>query len=158
MSVMISNLPAGVIRADEGEHHGVLGHTVIFKSPANETNGAAFIWAIQSPPGAEVPPHIHKVEDEYIYLVEGQLEVTVGEQTYTVMPGDLVKMPRNVPHAIRSTGTQTARTLWMVLPAGKMESLFQALGALPADQPPDLEKIARIFAEHDIELLPLPAE
>jgi glyoxylate utilization-related uncharacterized protein len=104
-----------------------------------------------------VPPHIHQVEDELIYLVQGQLEVTVGEQTYSLQHGDLVKMPRNVAHAIRNVGTGVAKTLWTVVPAGKMEGLFRALGALPSDQPPDIERIMQLFHDHDIELLPPPA-
>ena len=156
MSVIASNLPAGVVRADEGERHGVIGHTLTFKSPGHETGGAAFIWEIQSPPGAMVPPHIHKVEDELIYVVEGQVEATVGDQTHTLGAGDLVKMPRGVPHAIRMTGTGPAKTLWTVVPAGKMENLFRALGALPADRPPDPEQIMQIFRDHDIEPLPPP--
>ena len=156
MSVIASSLPAGVVRADEGERHGFAGHAITFKSPGTETGGAAFIWEIQSPPGTMVPPPIHRVEDEFIYLVEGELEVTVGDQTHTLGPGDLAKMPRGVPHAIRMTGTGPARTLWTVVPAGKMESLFRALGALPGDQPPDPEKIVAIFLDHDIQPLPPP--
>src|SRR5688572_10827283 len=137
MSVFPSSLPAGVVRADEGERHSVIGHTITFKSPGHETGGGAFIWEIQSPPGTMVPTHIHKVEDELIYVVEGQLEATVGDETYPLTAGDLVKMPRGVPHAIRVTGTGPTKTLWTVVPAGKMEDLFRALAALPVDRPPD---------------------
>ena len=158
MSVVLSSqLPAGIVRADEGERHGVIGHTILFKALGKELGGAAFVWETQSPPGAMVPPHMHKVEDELIYVVEGQLEVTVGDETFTLRPGDLVKMPRGVPHAIRMAESGPAKTLWTVVPAGKMEGLFQALGALPANEPPDLERIMRIFREHDLEPLPAPA-
>ena len=156
MSVVFSHLPAGVVRADEGERHGVIGHTIVFKTLGKELGGAAFVWETQSPPGAIVPPHIHRVEDELIYVVEGQLEVTVGAETYTLGTGDLVKMPRGVPHGIRMAESGPAKTLWTVVPAGKMEGLFQALGGLPANEPPDLEQIMRIFREHDLEPLPPP--
>jgi quercetin dioxygenase-like cupin family protein len=151
---MISHLPAGVLRAGEGEQYHVLGTTIVFKSPGHETGGALFIWETLTPNGAMVPPHIHAVEDEYIYLAEGQMEVTVGQETYTLQPGDLIKLPRNIPHAARSTGAGITRSLWTVAPAGKMESLFQALAALPADQPPDPAKIVQIFLAHDITPLP----
>lgn len=156
MSVMLSHLPAGVARAGEGEQYGVIGHSLTFKSPGHETDGAAFMWEIQSPPGSVVPPHIHKVEDEFIYLVAGHLEVTIGDQRHAVDPGDLVKLPRNVPHSIRCVGDSAATTFWTVVPAGKMEQLFRALGALPAAQPPDPEQIVKIFVEHD--LVPLPPD
>lgn len=156
MSVMLSHLPAGVLRASEGESLHVLGTTIVIKSPGHETGGALFMWETLTPFGAIVPPHIHTVEDEYIYVVEGQLEVTIGGETYPVHPGDLVKLPRNTPHAVRSAGPGLTKSLWTVTPAGKMESLFRSLAALPANQPPDPEKIVQIFLAHDI--TPLPPE
>jgi quercetin dioxygenase-like cupin family protein len=156
MSIIPSNLPAGVLRASEGERYAQMGSSIIFKSLSHETGGAAFIWENETPPGAMVPPHIHQTEDEFIYLVDGEMQVTLGEATYTVRPGDLVKMPRGVPHAIRSTGPAITKSLWTVVPAGKMEAFFRALAALPADQPPNPETFAKIFAEHDIVLLPPP--
>ena len=156
MSIILSNLPAGVLRVGEGEQYVQLGTTLTFKSLSRETSGAALIWEQQTPPGAMVPPHMHQTEDEFIYLVEGEMEATIGETTYTVRPGDLVKMPRGVPHAIRMTGTAMTKSLWTVVPAGKMESFFRVLAVLPDEPPPDPETIAKIFAEHDIVLLPPP--
>jgi quercetin dioxygenase-like cupin family protein len=154
MSIILSHVPAGILHAGEGERYFQLGTYIIFKSLSRETDGAAFIWENETPPGAMVPPHMHQTEDEFIYLVDGEMEVTIGGVTHTVRTGDLVKMPRGVPHAIRSTGPAVTRSLWTVIPAGKMESLFRALAALPADQPPHPEVFARLFAEHDIVLLP----
>jgi hypothetical protein len=42
MSFVASNLPAGVVRADEGERHPVIGHSLTFKSLGHETGGGAF--------------------------------------------------------------------------------------------------------------------
>jgi quercetin dioxygenase-like cupin family protein len=50
--------------------------------------------------GAERRPE----EGEFIYLVEGELEVTIGDAIHAVRPGDFVKMPKGVPHGIRMTG------------------------------------------------------
>jgi len=147
----ISNLSAGVVRAGEGEQHTVAGLTFIFKSLGQETAGGAFIWVAQSTPGTFIPPHLHRVEDELIYVVDGELQATIGEETYDVMAGDLVKMPKGVPHAVRMSDTVPTKTLWTAVPAGKMESFFRALSALPPDRPPDPELIRRISLEHDME-------
>ena len=156
MSIIPSNLQAGILRSAEGERHVQLGTTIIFKSLSRDTSGAVFMWENETPPGALVPPHIHQTADEFIYLLDGEMEVTIDEVIYTVRPGDLVKMPRGVPHAIRSTGPGMTRSLWTVIPAGKMESFFRALAALPADQPPNPAVFARLFASHDIVLLSPP--
>jgi quercetin dioxygenase-like cupin family protein len=156
MSVIPSHIPAGVLRAEEGERYLQLGSSITFKSLSHETDGAAFIWENETPNGARVPPHIHQTEDEFIYLLDGEMEVTIGDTTHTVRPGDLVKMPRGIPHAIRSTGPAMTKSLWTVIPAGQMESFFRALAALPMDQPPSPETFAKLFAEHNLILLPPP--
>lgn len=153
---LITKLNPGVVKVSEGNRHHVLGHTLLFKTSTEELGGGALLWELLSPPGTMVPPHIHTVEDEFIYVAEGELEVMIGDKMYTASAGDLVKMPKNVPHGIWQKGTQTTRTLWIVVPAHKMESLLSALGDLPADQPPDPVRIGKIFAEHNLELLPPP--
>ena len=153
---LLTQLTPGVVRAGEGERHGVLGHTLAFKTQTSELGGAALLWELISPPGTMVPPHVHAIEDEFIYVAEGELEVLIGDQKLTAQAGDLLKMPKNVPHGIWQKGDATARTLWMVVPAGHMQGLLTALGQLPADQPPDPAQIGQIFAEHHVTLLPPP--
>ena len=150
-----SHLQPGLARADEGPAFNVLGHNVIFKHTAEELSGNAFVWEIVSPSGTMVPPHIHAIEDEFIYVQDGMLDVMIGGQTYRACAGDLLKMPRNVPHGIQHVGEVPTRSLWIVAPAGNMQHLFEALGSLPPG-PPDPAVVGRIFAEHDIELLPPP--
>lgn len=150
-----THMQPGVARADEGPVHNVFGHRVIFKHSTDELSGNAFVWEIVSPAGTMVPPHIHTVEDEFIYVQEGELEVMIGGQIHHAKAGDLLKMPKHVPHGIQQVGATPTRSLWIVSPAGKMEQLFAALGALPPG-PPDPAVVGRIFAEHDIELLPPP--
>jgi quercetin dioxygenase-like cupin family protein len=153
---LITNLKPGMVRAGEGDSHNVFGHSLIFKTETSELGGGALLWELISPPGTMVPPHIHEVEDEFIYVAEGELEVLVGDQKHAAKAGDLIKMPKGMPHGIWQKGGKTTRTLWTVVPAGKMEDLLKALGTLPANQPPDPAQVGKIFAEHDIELLPPP--
>jgi mannose-6-phosphate isomerase-like protein (cupin superfamily) len=154
---LITNLKPGVVAAGEGDsHHNVFGHSLIFKTATSELAGGALLWELISPPGTMVPPHVHEVEDEFIYVAEGELEVLVGDQKYTAGAGDLIKMPKGVPHGIWQKGDKNTRTLWTVVPAGQMEELLKALGQLPADQPPDPAQVEKIFAEHNLELLPPP--
>ena len=153
---LLTQLIPGVVRAGEGDRHNVLGHTLAFKTTTSELAGGGLLWELISPPGTMVPPHVHTVEDEFIYVAEGELEVLVGEQKLTAGAGDLIKMPKNVPHGIWQKGAAATRTLWVVVPAGKMEGLLTALGRLPAG-PPDPAHVGQIFAEHDLALLPPPA-
>ena len=154
---LITKLNPGVVRAGEGDSHNVFGHTLNFKTSTEELGGGGLLWELISPPGTMVPPHVHTVEDEFIYVAEGELDVLIGDQKYTATAGDLVKMPKNIPHGIWQKGEKAARTLWVVVPAHKMESLLSSLGNLPADQPPDPAQVGKIFSDHDLTLLPPPA-
>jgi quercetin dioxygenase-like cupin family protein len=153
---LITQLNPGVVRAGEGDTHNVFGHSLSFKTQTSELGGGALLWELVSPPGTMVPPHVHEVEDEFIYVAEGELEVMIGSQTFTARAGDLLKMPRNVPHGIWQKGDAPTRTLWTVVPAGEMEGLLKALGQLPANQPPDPAQVGQIFAQHNLTLLPPP--
>ncbi|MDX1524378.1 MAG: cupin domain-containing protein [Anaerolineae bacterium] len=147
---------ATVVPADEGKKMIVMGNDVTVKLSGSQTGGAYYVFEVITPPGVGVPPHIHQHEDEVIEVLEGNLEVQLGDQVYQAGEGALIHFIRYVPHGFRNTGQAPCRTRWTVIPGAGFETFFEELAALPADQPPDLEKVAAIFAKYDIELLPPP--
>lgn len=153
---LVTKLNPGVIRAGEGDRHNVFGHALNFKTTTEELGGGGLLWEMLSPPGTMVPPHVHTIEDEFIYVAEGELDVMVGDRRFSAGVGDLIKLPKTIPHGIWQKGDTTTRTLWVVVPAHKMEGLLTALGRLPADQAPDPAQVGKIFADHDLDLLPPP--
>ena len=54
-------------------------------------------WHALLPPGSFVPPHIHPTQDEFIYMIEGKLDLQLGEQKSSAGPGDLIRLPMNEP-------------------------------------------------------------
>jgi quercetin dioxygenase-like cupin family protein len=53
-------------------------------------------------PGAEVPRHSHEHTEQLMYMLEGELEMTVGTETRTLHAGDVVVVNRGVEHSLRS--------------------------------------------------------
>jgi quercetin dioxygenase-like cupin family protein len=53
-------------------------------------------------PGAAVPLHDHPHEQLGIML-EGEMDLTIGDETRTIGPGDLYVVPPHVTHGARST-------------------------------------------------------
>ena len=53
--------------------------------------------------GAEVPLHSHPHEQGGI-LLEGRMELTIGDETRVCEAGSLFLIPPNVPHRARSVG------------------------------------------------------
>jgi len=63
------------------------------------------------PPGTDSGLHVRMREDEVIYLVAGELELTVGGLRTMLRPGESYFIPRNMPHRIKNTGIVEARAL-----------------------------------------------
>ncbi|MCZ6790381.1 MAG: cupin domain-containing protein [Candidatus Dadabacteria bacterium] len=51
----------------------------IYKAKSGDTNGVFPVIEIVSPPGKGVSLHIHELEDELVYLLDGEIEVTLGD-------------------------------------------------------------------------------
>jgi uncharacterized RmlC-like cupin family protein len=98
--------------------------------------------------------HTHTHEDEWSYVLEGEIGVELGGTTSVARPGDLVLKPRGVPHAFWNAGDAPARILEVVTPAG-FERYFERLGELFAvPGPPDLEALQAVAADHGLDVDP----
>jgi quercetin dioxygenase-like cupin family protein len=51
------------------------------------------------PPGGGPAPHVHERTGETFYVVNGELEVLMGDTTFTASAGDVVFLPRGTVHA-----------------------------------------------------------
>jgi quercetin dioxygenase-like cupin family protein len=145
------SLTAGITRAGEGQEGvvwNILGHTYYLKSVC----ATSFCFETYDPPGTFVPPHIHPTQDEFIYVLEGQLDLQLGEAQVKAQPGDLVRMPQGIPHAYYNNGVTPTRALFWVSPARKLKELFEALHNLT-----DAAEVVRLSAEHEVNFLPPPA-
>lgn len=63
------------------------------------------------PPGQTWNDFVHET-NEVVTVVEGRLELTVGEQVVIAGPGDEVFIPRGVLHTVRNVHTGTTRWLF----------------------------------------------
>jgi quercetin dioxygenase-like cupin family protein len=54
-------------------------------------------------PGAEVPKHTNEIEHEQ-YVLEGEYVVGLGDEEYTVGPGDSLLIPAGTVHWYRNEG------------------------------------------------------
>ena len=91
-----------------------------------QTGGAFSVVEFISPPGTGVGTHVHEREDELVYLLQGQVEVTLGNQRMTVPAGACALLPRGIPHGYVNTGTTPSRLLAVLLP-GDLDGFFVGL-------------------------------
>jgi quercetin dioxygenase-like cupin family protein len=140
-------LSAGITRAGEGEDAvvwNVLGHTYYMKAQGE----SCFCFETFDPPGTFVPLHIHPKQDEFIYVLEGTLDLQLGDQKVKAVRGDLVRMPMAIPHAYYNNSEAPARAVFWVSPAGRLKELFDRLHDLT-----DIQEAIRISALHDVDFV-----
>ena len=86
--------------------------------------------------GGRPPLHRHDF-DETFYILEGELTFQRGEERVTRRAGELVFVPRGVPHTYANLSGAPARALMVITPAG-FERHFGRIAAKRAGvQPPD---------------------
>lgn len=68
-------------------------------------------------PGVETDGQIVHVGEEVGYVLEGKLELALGDQRYLIQVGDAFTFSSQVPHGYRNVGKTVARILWVNTPA-----------------------------------------
>ncbi|WP_029032359.1 cupin domain-containing protein [Salinarimonas rosea] len=133
----------------EGVRLNILGQTYV---PKNVTE-QCFSWHATFPVGTFVPPHIHPTQDEYIYMLEGRFDLMLGGEEVVAQAGDLIRMPKGMPHGIFNKTDQTVKCLFWVTPTRKLYDLFWGIHNLPEQEP---GAVVALSARHEVEFLPPP--
>lgn len=147
-------LTAGVTRANEGLDAiswNILGQTYVPKSLSADS----FAWHATFPPGTFVPPHIHPTQDEFIYMLEGRMDLVLDGTESAALPGDLIRLPRSVPHGLFNKSDAVVKCLFWVAPTGRLYDLFWAIHSMPQQNPAD---VVALSARHEVDFLPPPPE
>jgi quercetin dioxygenase-like cupin family protein len=148
---------------DGGEALWFMGSLALVKSDAQSTAGRVAVIEHVSPPGSGSPLHRHTREDEWFYVVDGELTFAVGDEIIPAPAGSFVYGPRGIAHTFMVTSSTTARFLLVTEPAG-FEGFMRAL-SVPAEQlapppppdgPPEMETVMAAAAEYGIEILGPP--
>ena len=105
--------------------------SLLFKVAGSDTNGGLFIIEHGHLQPGGPPLHLHFNQEEWFYVMEGEVAFQVGEQRVNLRSGESVLAPRRIPHTFSSIGAAPARMLIAFCPAGKMEQFFQSVGTNP---------------------------
>jgi quercetin dioxygenase-like cupin family protein len=75
------------------------------------------------------PLHLHTLEDEYSYVLEGRIGALLGEHEVVAEAGHLIFKPRHQWHTFWNAGDAPARVLEIISPSG-LDELFREMGTL----------------------------
>lgn len=104
-----------------------LGSSALVRRISSEQTGGAFsVVEFVSKPGEGVGLHVHEHEEELVYLLEGEIEVTLGDEILRVGQGACALLPRGIPHGFVNAGASTSRLLAILMP-GQLDGFFVKL-------------------------------
>lgn len=150
------------LQPGEGEARWFLGFLITIKASSETTAGAVSVIEHVGPRGGGSPRHVHRNDDEWFYVLEGELTFWIGGEITIAPAGSFVYGPRGIPHTF-VVSSDTARFLLVTEPAG-LDQFIRAFSE-PADElvippaptePPDVEAMARLAADYGMEILGPP--
>jgi quercetin dioxygenase-like cupin family protein len=110
------------------------GGGLTYKAHSEHTGGALTAWESIAAPGEGPPLHLHVNEDEFMYVLEGQLRFRLDGTDHSGHAGTFVFIPRGVAHTWQNAGEGPARILFVFTPASPgMERFFERSAQLPED-------------------------
>jgi quercetin dioxygenase-like cupin family protein len=134
-----------------GESHSLGFSSILFKVATRDSNGELFAIEHQNLIKGGPPVHFHIHQDEWFYVMEGEVLFQIGDQRKLLHSGESILGPRLVPHGFSAVGEKPGRMLITFTPAGKMEEFFRAI-AIPNGPAMDAE----VFSRYDMQYVGPP--
>lgn len=92
------------------------------KASAEQTGAALGVVETVIPPGHSTPLHVHRDEDEALYVLAGAVDLVCGGERFRAEAGAFAYMPRGIAHTFLGIGDEPARVLVLLLPGGLEEA------------------------------------
>ena len=145
-------MQARIHTATDGRTLNVLGNPLLEKASSDDLHGGAAIFVLTVEPDGGPPPHVHRDADEFFYVLEGEIDVLVGDTHAKLEPGMSATLPRNVMHRFDNLSSTAAKVLVVVTP-GKGAAFFDDLDRERPQLPREIDKVVRTLARHDIHVV-----
>ena len=131
----------------------VVGERIHVLARADQTGtGEAFIQ--QGPAGSGPPPHMHPWDEAYLML-DGEMDVLIGERRHHLTPGMFAYIPANTVHNFCYT---TPGRFFSYTSAPGAATFFAELDRDAPELPPDIGRIVAIAARNRVNLPPPPGK
>ncbi|NQX81061.1 MAG: cupin domain-containing protein [Flavobacteriaceae bacterium] len=107
------------------------GQRMTFLKTWEETKGTQLKIDCVSPVTSErEKSHFHPYQENRFTIVEGQLLFTIDGKDKLATVGDIISIPKSVPHSFYNSGYVDANYIQEFFPALKIDSLFETFFVL----------------------------
>ena len=126
--------PIARMRSDAKVIENPTGGDFTYWARADETGGALTLIESVNAPGLGPPVHVHTHEDEFAYVLDGELRFELDEAIHEAPTGSSIFIPKGLRHTWQVTSDRPARFLFGFMPgAPGMERFFERAAALPSE-------------------------
>jgi len=144
-------MQASILRTEHGRTADFVGIPMPANAASDGSPGGAAVVVQVVPPAGGPPQHVHRETDEFVYVLEGGIDVWLGHRRGRLVAGMSATLPRGIPHAFTNAGRAPAKVLVVVTP-GDGAPFFDDIDRERAALPAEAAKLDAIGAGHDIEL------
>jgi quercetin dioxygenase-like cupin family protein len=124
---MASSHKTTLVQQGKGSTYLALGDLYTFLATGEDTGGAYSITEVLMQPQSVIPPHRHDQTDEAHYILEGEIEYQLEDQTIIANSGTFLNFTKNQYHGFKNIGSQPAKILMIITPSGA-EQFFSDMG------------------------------
>lgn len=116
--------------------------------PSEQAQGASTTGWVATP-GFDTGLHVHERLEETWYVLDGELEFHVGQESFRASRGPCVFVPPHVPHAFANRTDGPAKFLLILSPPTHDHYFVELAGILERSGPPDSHAIAALRTKYD---------
>jgi uncharacterized cupin superfamily protein len=131
--------------------------TILLEGRATEADVAVMEFVV-APRSFGAPPHVHHDEDEYFYVLEGEVRFLNDSQTVVAPAGTFAAMTRGHLHAFWNASDAPARLLLAIAPGDFAAFFDEVVTELRAKGPVDAatvqQTMTRYAEAHNIDTYP----
>ena len=146
-----------VLGPGEGKMVPVPGHRITHKVSGADTDGAYSLLEVELD-GDGPPQRIHKTEDEAVYVLEGEINVLLGERTIRMKAGAFVLIRRGTVHAFSRVDEKPAKVLAIFTPAGFEKFFDEAVDLDVTDTEAYVAKGKALAKKYNMEIVGPPLD
>jgi mannose-6-phosphate isomerase-like protein (cupin superfamily) len=139
----------------EGKTIEVPGHPITYKAMKEDTDGAYSLLEV-TVMGDGPPQHIHKAEEEAFYVLEGEVNIQIGDQTIRGMAGSFGLIPRGTVHTFWNAGSTPAKLLGIISPPGFEQFFIEVVGEEEIDTATFVERGMAAAQKYNLEIVGPP--
>jgi mannose-6-phosphate isomerase-like protein (cupin superfamily) len=143
-----------LVRRDEAEVLGTAPDTMTLLADVSATSG--FLSSTRTALGRGkdgATPHYHRASAELFFILDGRLQVLVGDEVVTADEGDLLVVPPHTTHAFAATPDAGADVLIVLTPGMERFEYFRLLDRIRrgVDDPREIQRSQERFDNHFVD-------